>query len=370
MIIGQLKQKKQLKTIIRQRRLAHGYLFHGNEGVGLLPMALWFAQEIIGSGAIDAEQIDLINNPDVHFIFPVSTNDRIKTKPKSDDFSEQWKQFIGSNLYASQLDWMEHMGCEKKQGVISVHESHSLFQKAGLSSLNSKYKILIIWNADAMSLPLANKCLKLIEEPPQNTIFLLTTTSPQKIISTIRSRLVSLHIPPIEENIVVQQLIGIGIEPKKAKTISKAARGNWNTIQKLLDNQEMEKEFFAHFIFWIRKAFLAKTKTEILKELILWADQISSYSREKQKAFISFCAERFRQALLVHYKANDLVYQDMEDKEFNFRSFSNYVHGKNIESIINQLDLANMEIDRNVNSKFIFLDISIQITRLIHKKAR
>ena len=369
MIIGQLKQRRQLETILQETRLGHAYLFHGNEGVGLLPIALWFAQKIIESGAIHTKQTDVLNHTDVHFIFPVSTNDRIKTKPKSDDFLEEWKHFIRANPYASQLDWMEHIGSEKKQGIISVNESHSLFQKMNLSSFHSTYKILIIWNADAMNLALANKCLKLIEEPPKNTIFLLTTKNPQKIISTIRSRLVSVHIPNIEEQVIVQKLIDKNVEPKKAKKISKRAQGNWNKTHKLLGNEEIEQEFFDHFTFWIRKAFLAKTKPEVLQELIAWADTMNSYGREKQKAFLSFCGERFRQAILVHYEVSELMHQDLEDKEFNFRSFSNYVHGKNIESIINQLDSANMEIGRNVNSKFVFLDMSIQITRLIHKKA-
>ena len=365
MIIGHLKEKNRLENILQENRLGHAYLFHGNQGVGLLPIALWFAQKIIKFGGFESGQVDILNHPDVHFIFPVSENDRIIAKPKSDDFLEEWKQFIRMNPYASQLDWMERIGSERKQGIINVNESRSLFQKSSLSPFSSTYKILIIWNAEAMNIALANKCLKLIEEPPKNTVFLLTSTNPQKIISTIRSRLICVHIPNIEQEAINEKLISENIEPKKANIISKKAQGNWNVIRKLLENEETEQEFFDLFAFWTRKLFLSKTKPQAIQSLIIWAGTMSSYSREKQKAFISFCAERFRQALLVRYQATDLVYQDLEDNKFNFRIFSNHISGKNIKAILSQLNLVNLEIDRNVNSKFVFLDMSIQISRLI-----
>ena len=372
-IIGQEHIKKHLIQSSENNRIPHAQLFVGKDGSGTLPMAIAYAKHILCSTAANKEaaalKCDKLQHPDLHFAFPVTTNDNVKKHPISNLFLEDWRSFIAKNAYGGLFDWLQHIGVEKKQGQIGTDEAQDIVKKLSLKSYEGGFKVMLIWMAEKMNTSAANKLLKLIEEPPSKTIFILITEDEGQIINTIKSRCQALHFPRLSENDIAQTLLkNEDLSESEAVRIAYQSEGNYNKALHYLHNDSNELLFEEWFITWIRSAFRAKGNASVIQDLIGWSDTIAKAGRETQKQFLQYCLHFFRQALLVNYGTPDLVFIQTQTPGFNIEKFAPFIHSGNIETINEEVNDAQYHIERNGNAKIILLDLSIKLTRLLHAK--
>tara|TARA_R110000772_G_scaffold218169_2_gene328781 strand:- start:294 stop:1448 length:1155 start_codon:yes stop_codon:yes gene_type:complete len=376
-VIGQKHLKAHLLKTVENGRIPHAQLFVGAAGSGILPMAIAYAQEVLCS-AHDKEspsflacvsKVKNLAHPDLHFIYPVNTNDVVKKNAVSTSFTGEWRKFVSNNPYASLFDWLQSIGIENKQGNISVKEAQDLLKTLALKSYEGGYKVMIIWMADKMNIECSNKILKIVEEPPKNTLLLLLTEAEESIISTIRSRCQKIDFALLSEEDISSRLIkDHDVSEPNAKKISRQAAGDLNKALHILNNDSDDIVFEEWFISWVRTAFMAKGNKGAINELLHWSENIATKGRETQKKFISYCIELFRQALLKNYKADSLLFFESRDAKFSLEKFAPFIHQNNIFEITSALEDAAYHIERNGNPKIIFTDLSIKLTRLIHKK--
>ncbi len=377
-IIGLRHIKKHLTHSADSGRIPHAQLFVGPEGSGTLPAALAYAQYILcgnsgGENTGDNQTCNLkchsLTHPDLHFAFPVSNTEAVKSHAVSSNFLKEWRQFLKEDPYGSLFDWYRYLGIEKKQGQIGVDEAQDVVKKLSLKSYEGGYKVMIIWMAERMNTAAANKLLKLIEEPPKRTIFILIAEDEEQILQTIRSRCQLLHFPPLAEDAIAEALVDRGVAREEAGLLAHESNGNFNKALELMNKDSEELIFEKWFVQWVRSAFQAKGKKGAIHELILWSEEVARTGRETQKNFLKYCMSVFRQAMLVNYKADSLAYMKIHVDGFQFDKFSEFVHENNILGIVEELETAIYHVERNGNSKVILTDLSIKLTRLLHKSA-
>lgn len=370
--------KTHLAKSAEAGRIPHAQLFVGPEGCGALPMALAYAQYIICSNSQGENKggdpacnlkFDSFSHPDMHFAFPVANSDKVKSHAVSDHYMGEWRQFLDEQPYGNLFDWYRLIGIEKKQGQIGVDEAHDIVKKLSLKSYEGGFKAILIWMAEKMNTAAANKLLKLIEEPPERTVFLLVAEDGEQILQTIRSRCQILHFPPIPEDIVAQGLIDKGSARDEASRLAQEANGNFNKAMDLMNRDSEDLVFEKWFVQWVRSAFKAKGNKAAIHELILWSEEVSKTGRETQKKFLSYCLGVIRQALLINYGAEELAFMKIHVDGFQLKKFAPFIHENNIMDIVFQLESAQYHIERNGNSKIILTDLSIKLTRLLHRKA-
>ena len=377
-ILGLQHIKKHLTTSADHGRVPHAQLFVGPEGSGTLPMAIAYAQYILCNNT-DAENLNgnaacnlkfkNFSHPDLHFAFPVTTTDKVKKHPVSSAFLEEWRQLLNQQPYGNLFDWYKLLGVDNKQGQIGVDEAQDIVKALSLKSYEGGYKIMIIWMAEKLNTQAANKLLKLIEEPPNKTIFILIAEDEEQIINTIRSRCQIIHFPPLAEEDIKDGLIKqFNINETDAIKIAHQSEGNYNKACDLVYHDSEDTQFEKWFIFWIRAAFKAKGNKAAIHDLIGWSEEIAKTGRETQKQFLNFCLDFFRQALLLNYGAEDLVFFEAKAEKFDLAKFAPFVHNNNILDISEELQDAIYHIERNGNSKIILTDLSIKLTRLLHAK--
>lgn len=374
-IIGQEHIKNHLKTSADNGRIPHAQLFIGNEGSGTLATAIAYAQYLLCATNSDAAACNLkcenLAHPDLHFAFPVATNDKVKKHPISNLFLDDWRRFVKEQPYGSLFNWFQHIGIENKQGQIGVDEAEQIVKSLQLKSFEGGYKVMLIWMAEKMNTAAANKLLKLIEEPPEKTIFLLVAEDQEQIINTILSRCQLLHFPVLSENDIANALMDRENSfPAEAAKIAHQAEGNFNKALHLLKNDSSDLIFETWFVEWIRTAFKAKGNAAVVQKLIAWSDSIAKSGRETQKRFLHYCLQFFRQALLSNYNAKTLVFLETQTQGFSLDKFAPFVHSGNILEIEKEVSDALYHIERNGNAKVILLDLSMKLTRLLHTKEK
>ena len=377
-ILGLEYIKNHLTKTATSGRIPHAQLFVGPEGSGTLAMAIAYAQYILcnntgtensGGNASCNLKFEHISHPDLYFVYPTVTTEDVKSKPKSSDFIADWRQFLTKNPYGSLFDWYNLLGVQNKQGEIRVEDAQEILKSLALKSYEGGYKIMIVWMADKMNIAASNKLLKLLEEPTEKTLFILISEKEEDIIQTIRSRCQVLHFNALPEKIIADALISReNTEPGTATKLAHQSQGNYNKALQLLSENGEDLQFEKWFVDWVRAAFRAKGNAAAIQDLISWSEQIAAIGRETQKKFLHFCIEMFRQALLLNYQATGLVYMEPRIEKFKLENFAPFVNGSNINDIFKELSDAIYHIERNGNAKIILTDLSIKLTRLIHKK--
>ena len=372
-IIGQEHIKNHLQTSAKNGRIPHAQLFVGKEGSGTLPVAIAYAQFLLSHFSDNPSASELkvakLQHPDLHFAFPVTTNDSVKKHPVSNLFLNEWRDFVSNQPYGGLFNWLQSIGVENKQGMIGVDEALEVVKKLQLKSYEGGFKVMIIWMAEKMNIAASNKLLKLIEEPPAKTIFLLITENEDQIITTIKSRCQALHFPILsEQDIANELLLREKCSESDALKIATQAEGNYNKAVHLLHQDANDLIFEQWFIAWIRTAFKAKGNAAVIQELVVWSETIAKTGRETQKQFLDYCLQFFRQALLLNYKSPELVFLETQTPKFNLQNFAPFVHSENILAIEKELNDALYHIERNGNPKIILLDLSMKLTRFLHKK--
>ncbi len=368
-IIGQSLLKKHLMQGVDSGRVPHAQLYVGKRGVGGLPMAIAYADYLIKQQPIGLSYMNPLTHPNIHFVYPVTTSDKVKTKPISSNYISEWRTFVETNPYGSINDWYELVSVGNKQGNIGVEEASDVVSKMSLKAFNGGYKVMIVWMAEKMNSMCANKLLKLIEEPADKTVIILITEDEEQLIGTIRSRCQSVHLNPLSEDTIKSALTeGHDIEENLAQNIAHQSQGSYSRALDLLSQEPEDLQFEAWFIAWVRTAFQAKKNKQSINSLMAWSQEISKAGREIQKQFLDYSLRFFRQAMLYNYGAKELVFIKLNDKSFKIENFAPFIDSSNIYEISKEIELASYQIERNGNAKIILTDLSIKLTRLLHMK--
>ena len=401
-IIGQKETKEQLVQMIQHNRLSHALLFLGKEGSGALQLALAFAQyidcqkvngktsnvksETSGSSLFGepelAAELSTFNSqlstdscgacpackkanelihPDIHFSYPVITK-KPGEKPISTDFITEWREFIAENPYGNVYDWLQHIGAENKQGNITAHECNDIIRKLNLKSFESEYKILIMWMPEFLGKE-GNKLLKLIEEPPPNTLFMLVAENEDQILPTILSRTQLVKIPALNnEDISTALETEKNIAPAKARQIAAVAEGNYREALQSL--QHAEDDWQAILREWLN----AILKTGPVAQ-VKWIDEAAKMGREKQKQFLKYFIHLLEMAVRLRViTTTDNGQQTTAEQDFALR-LNKLCSVAQQEAIINELDKASYYIERNANAKMLFHALSIRLYHIISNKS-
>lgn len=372
-IIGQNHIKKHLQYSAEQGRIPHAQLFIAPEGVGALEMAIAYAQFVINLHVDSDEKrkanslkFTKVQHPDLHFSFPFYGN---KETILSDTYRDQWNEFITQYPYGSMKDWMKLVDVKNQQLIIPRREADNIAKKLSLKAYEGGYKVMIIWMADKMNPEANNTLLKLLEEPPHKTLFLLIAENEKEILPTIYSRCQVIHFNPLSDKDIATALMEKHqLSEDEAMTIAKTAQGNYNKAIKIAENEEDDDlPFDKWFVQWMRAAYLAKKDPSQLVNLTKWGDELSLIGRENQKLFLKHCIEVIRQAFLYNYNVKNLVYYKSKEEGFLLSNFAKFVNDKNINDFYRELNDSIYHIERNGNPKIIFSNLSIKLTRFLHK---
>tara|TARA_B110000858_G_scaffold198233_1_gene263402 strand:- start:493 stop:1623 length:1131 start_codon:yes stop_codon:yes gene_type:complete len=370
-IIGHTFIKKELQRNLTLGRVPHCQLICGPEGSGALPVAIAYARQVI-CNELDQKaefcnlKISELKHPDLHFVYPVANNQDVKSKAISSSFITNWREFLSLNPYGNLFEWYMSIGIENKQGKIGKDEAENLIKKMSLKSYEGGWKAVIIWMAEKMNPSATNKLLKLIEEPPEKTLFIFVAEDELLLMDTLVSRCQRINLNKIPNDLIKKALIDKGFSNELANKASLESNGSYNKAFSFAKGKESDSVFEKWFQSWVRSAFKVKKNKEAVLELVDWSKTVSKSGRETQKKFIGYSLEIFRQALLLNYGISELTFYS-PSTDFNFDSFSKFIGGANVEEISLELENAYIQIQSNGNPNMIFTDLSLKLTRLIHK---
>jgi DNA polymerase-3 subunit delta' len=371
-IVGQESLQNRLIQTVRENRVSHAWLFFGPEGSGVLPLSLALAQYILctNRGENDAcgvcascNKVNKYIHPDLHFSFPVNkTQGMDKETVVSDDFIADWRAFLLSQPYGRVTQWYDAIDLENKQGIINTDESKRLAGKLNLKPFESEYKVAIIWQPEKMNDVASNKLLKLLEEPPPNTIFILAGENPDQLLTTIRSRCVQVKIPRISDSALSTALIEKHhISPDRATDIVRLVSGNYLRAIEILSEEE---EAGSNFTLFRNMMLLCHGKK--IPEMIRFSDEMAGLTRERQKAFLEYGLRSIRENLALHFNTPEILYITSEEQNF-VSKFAKFITSENVEPIIHELSSAIIDIERNGNGRMIFLDMVLKLSGMIKR---
>ena len=365
-VIGQKEVADRLVQLVKEDRLPHALMLCGPQGSGKLPLAVAFACYLLDNGTPSAHaMLSKLEHPDLHFTYPTIKLPSMSAehKPVSDDFAKEWHELVMRSLYFTMEDWMTAMGGENQQAIITAGESDELVRKLSLKSSQGGYKVSVIWLPERMNIECANKLLKLIEEPPHQTVFIMVCEEPDKLLETIRSRVQRIDVKMIAIEDIEQALIekrGIGNDD--AHRIARLANGSW---LKALDELQVGSEnelFLDMYIMLMRLAYQRK-----IKDLRKWSEQMASMGREKQKRWLTYFLRMTRENFMYNFQNEDLVYMTQREEDFA-KNFARFVNEKNILPISDLANLAIRDIGQNANGKIVFFDLALQMIVLLLQK--
>jgi DNA polymerase III subunit delta' len=382
-IAGQREIKKKLIQTVLDHRVSHAQLFFGQEGSEKLALAIAYAQfinctdkQIPASG--DASLADSCGNcpscikylklvhPDLHFIFPVATTKKVTKKPRSKEFLEEWRKFLADNDYHVTLhEWYETIGIENKQGIINADDCHDLITTLSYKSYESEYKVMIIWMVEKLFYAAAPKILKILEEPPDKTLFILVAEDPETIISTILSRTLLVKIPRITEN-ELSEYLGrkFNISDYDAGIIARKAGGNLKAAIHQHENTEEDAYNFTTFRDWMRLCFARD-----VQGLVSCVADLSKIGRENQKGLLLYALKAVRSCASFRYLNEMHPPVPGEETEF-IKKISTFINPSNFERFNEIFNQALFHIERNANPQVLFLDVSLNIMRLFGASAK
>ena len=375
-IPGQKEVIARLIRSVKEERVSHAQIFTGPEGCGSLAIALAYAkyiscEERTGKDSCgkcrSCVKYEKMIHPDLHFVFPVIRKDKKDTEPVSDSFIESWREFAGKSPYFTLNGWLNSIEVGNAQGLIFSSEAAEIIKKLNLKTFESDFKIMIIWLPEKMHPSAANKLLKLIEEPPEKTIFLLVSDEPDKVIPTILSRCQLIRLPGFSNDEITGYLTGsLKADNQKAVEIARVVNGNIIKAIELSENEDPSSRNLSLFKNLMRFAW----KRDIIS-LISWSEDISATGREAQKNFLTYSLRILRENLMLtlDQQKNKLVFLAGEEASFS-GNFDPFINNENIYNLTDEINLAFSHVEANGNSKIIFLDLALRVTRLINRKAK
>lgn len=371
-VVGHQNQKKVLVDSLALERIPHAQLFEGADEQGVLALAIAYANTVVcGTANSDSParlKADGLVHPDIHFVFPTATTAEIKSKPTSNAFAAQWREFVQEQPYATLYDWSQFLGIENKQAAIHVTDALEVMQKVSLKSFEGGWKCVIVWHAEKLTTAASNKLLKSIEEPPAKTLFLLVCPDENQLLATIRSRCQRTHFGRVSKQEITDFLVNKGVAQEAARAMAAQSSGAVGKAISLFNQQGNQALYEKWFVSWVRTAFRAKGNKGVVLELTDWSQQIATEGVETQKQFLGFAIMLFRSAIMTHYNLS-AVAPFNTSTDFKLSKFAPFIHGSNIMPIIDALEKSTYHLERNGNAQIIFTDLSFKLTRLLHQKA-
>jgi DNA polymerase III subunit delta' len=392
-VIGQSEVKQQLVEMVAQNRLSHALLLLGPEGSGALPLGIAFANYLslipgpaklqVATNPLFADESlpsqDLLPHqvseadiwmqrqagyskpaamvhPDIHYSYPVIPR-KPGDKPLSTDYISEWREFVQQYPYGNVYDWLQFIGAENKQGNITAHECNDIIRKLYLKSFESSYKILLMWMPEYLGNE-GNKLLKLIEEPPPDTIFIFVAENESQILPTILSRIQMIRVPAVEIAVIEKALIEkAGVQPEQARQIAAVCEGNYRDAQQLL--QHAEEDWQSLLRDWLNAAL----KTGPVAQ-VKWVEEISKLGREKQKQFLRYFNHLLEQAIRLNVMKERHLIMAENEQDFAIR-LNRIADISQQQAIIEELDKAVYFIERNANAKMLFHALTIKLYHII-----
>ena len=365
-VIGQQEAKERLQQLVEENRLPHALMLCGPQGAGKAALAMAFGCWLLDNGTPSARaMLEKMEHPDLHFTYPTIKLPSMSTehKPVSDDFAREWHELIMQGPYFTMDQWMQAMGGENQQAIITAGESDDLVRKLSLKSSQGGYKVSIIWLPERMNTECANKLLKLIEEPPQQTVFIMVCEEPDKLLETIRSRVQRIDVKKIDDESLRQALIQRrGISQEAAHRIARLANGNWLKALDELQVGSENEQFLDMYISLMRLAYQRK-----IKDLRKWSEVMAAFGREKQKRWLSYFLKMARENFMYNFGREELNYMTQKEEDFA-RNFARFINEGNILSISDLANRAIRDIGQNANAKIVFFDFALQMIVLLLQK--
>ena len=374
-IIGNNSVKNQLIEAVRNNRISHAQLFYGKSGSAKLALALGYAQFLnceyrttVDSCGICSSclKFNNLSHPDLHLVIPVLKTKEVQ-KPVSDHFIGQWRNFIINNYYGSLNGWIDSFGTENKsgqQGAIYKDEANNIHKKLSLKNYEAEYRVVLIWIPERMNLEVSNKLLKLFEEPPKGTIFLLVTENATRLLPTIISRLQTIKIADFTSEDIVNHFGDKVLSLEKAKQLRNLTNADLGKITQILEDKEGELDLFTDFSVWMRLTY----KMDV-QGISKWVDNLSLRGRKQQNLFLSYAIKMVRECLIYNFASNTLL--KTNENEFAFLTkFSPFIHEENSVMITEKLEESIRAINRNANAKILFFELSLQMVKFLRLKRK
>ena len=375
-IIGQEEVKRQLRQAVRDGRIAHAQLFTGIAGIGKIGLALAYAQYLACPHRTADDscgqcpsclQYQKLQHPDLHFAFPIVKSD---AGDVCDDYMDKWRGLLTEQPYFDIEDWYRTLGVETKQGMIYEKESSEILRKLSLKSFSDGYKVMVIWQPEKMNATCANKLLKLLEEPPVRTLFLLVSEQPEQLLSTILSRVQEIRVPRLEKQVIANALHNTysWLSEEDATDIAHMSNGSYLTALRVMSESNDTQGYFDDFVALMRNAWLVGQKKDYsaLLKLRQWSMDMadSKVGREKQKAFLQYAQRQIRENYIYNLGNSEMNYQTKQERAFSTK-FAPFIHDGNVERMMNELSKAETQIAQNGNAKIIFFDLCLQMIVMV-----
>ena len=371
-IVGQDNSKNQLLRSINEERIGHAQIFIGQEGSGSLALAIAYAQYINCENKQKEDscgtchscmKYEKLIHPDLHFVYPVANTSSSTKSVTSDDYLNDWREMVLSNPYFNLQSWYMKIDMENKQGNIGKDESVNIIKKLNLKTYESDYKIMIIWMAEKMNDTCANKILKILEEPPDKTIFLLVCESTETVLPTILSRCQMVKIPKLnKKDIQVHLEEKYGQNSEDAAKIARLANGNVNDVLMIMNNENQNNENYNRFIELMRIAY----KKDV-PGIIKWVDSMGSLGREGLKTFFEYALHMTRENFMMNHPLENIIFLNDEEENFS-KNFHMFIQEENIHKIVDEFTKAYIHIERNAYNKIVLLDMSLTLFGLINPR--
>ncbi len=372
-IIGQPEVKNKLLQLVQGDRIPHALMLFGPSGTGKLALAVATAQYLSCQERTTEDscgscpsciKFGKLVHPDLHFVVPVLKAGLVTKDPVTSLFLKEWRSTFLSNWYLSENQWYEAIGAENKQGVINTEESQQLIGKLGYKPYESAYRMVVIWLPEKMNQPAANKLLKLVEEPPENTVILMASEDTGRILPTILSRTQLMHVPPL-----TQEMIREGLRHEDAADVQlledavRRSNGDFNVALRTLKEDEQELHYFELFTGLMRLCY----RRDII-QINDWVEQVSGLGRERQKQLIDHSLRLLRESFIVRQDEEALTYMSRKEQEFA-EKFSPFIHHGNMEGLVKAFSEAGNHIEANGNPRIVLMDMAIGVIRLLMQKA-
>ncbi len=366
-VIGQREIQERLLKLVADDRLPHAIMLCGPQGVGKKALAIGFARYLLSRNTMAQPSnvqamLDKLEHPDLHFTYPTIKLPSMSSdhKPVSDDFSAEWHELLRSGFYFTMNEWLAQMGGENQQAIITAGESDELTRKLSLKSSQGGYKVSVIWLPERMNIECANKILKLLEEPPAMTVFVLVCEQPERLLETIRSRVQRIDVKRIDADDIRQALQEKrGLSEDMAQRVARMANGSWMTALEMLGVDSENEQFFLMFQSLMRTAYQRKAR-----DLRTWSDDAAAMGREKQKRFLEYFLRLIRENFMYNFGKPELVYMTEREEQFAVR-FAEYINEANVLPMVDLANTAMRDISQNAFAKIVFFDFALQISILI-----
>lgn len=367
-VIGQETAKARLVQEVQEGRIPHALLFCGPEGAGKLPLALAYARyltcphrtphDACGTCPSCAKWEKLIH-PDVHFVFPIVQNKKLK-REVCDDLLPVWRRQLLAGTYFGLAQWLEEMDAENGQAIIYARESDEISRKLSLKSSEGGYKVTLIWLPEKLHEVCANKLLKLLEEPPRQTVFLLVSETPDRILPTILSRTQCFHIARLDEPVIAERLErAYGVEKSESLRLAHLANGSFVRALEAIHLSRDTAPFFELFVSMMRLSYQRK-----IREMKQWSEELSALGRERQKSFLEYAQRMVRENFISNLHCPDMNYMTTPEQQFAVR-FAPFINERNVFGMMHELSEAQLHIEQNVNPRMVFFDLILKMTMLL-----